>query len=231
MKLILTCEHAFNAIPDEYSHLFAGAEEVLNTHRGYDPGAFDLFEAVSGLANFGAYQKTSRLLVEVNRSENHPQLFSEFSAELTNEEKQEVLEQYYFPYRESVATKIEDFIEKGERLVHFSVHSFTPELDGEIRDADIGLLFDPARSAEEEFCTLLKKRLQQENPELKIRFNYPYLGKSDGLTTFLRSNFPNNYSGIELEVNQKFVQNNKMDERLKMAIFDSLKATLQMIEK
>ncbi|MDT0685756.1 N-formylglutamate amidohydrolase [Autumnicola psychrophila] len=227
MKIIVTCEHAFNAVPKEYLDLFVGAEETLNTHRGYDPGAYNLFEAVSELANFGAYQKVSRLLVEVNRSEDHPQLFSEFSGSLSKEEKQEILERYYFPYRKSIATKIEDFIQKGEGVLHFSVHTFTPELNGEVRNADIGLLFDPERPAEEEFCTLFKNRLHQEAPELKIRFNYPYLGKSDGLITFFRTHFQKSYSGIELEVNQKFVNGYRLDEQLKMAIFNSLEATIQ----
>lgn len=37
--------------------------------------------------------------------------------------------------------------------------------------------------------------------------NYPYLGKSDGFTTSLRKQFPFQYIGIELEINQKSLQN------------------------
>jgi len=39
-----------------------------------------------------------------------------------------------------------------------------------------------------------------------VRRNYPYAGKSDGLTAFLRRRFPAEvYIGIELEINQKYV--------------------------
>jgi len=55
-----------------------------------------------------------------------------------------------------------------------------------------------------------------------VRFNYPYLGKADGFTTYLRKQFPANYMGIELEVNQAFSVENKMPESLKNSLFTSV---------
>lgn len=41
---------------------------------------------------------------------------------------------------------------------------------------------------------------------MRVRRNYPYAGKADGLTSHLRQRFPSNvYAGIEVEVNQRFV--------------------------
>jgi hypothetical protein len=38
-----------------------------------------------------------------------------------------------------------------------------------------------------------------------VRRNYPYVGYSDGLTTYLRTRFDDRqYSGIELEINQRY---------------------------
>ena len=43
-------------------------------------------------------------------------------------------------------------------------------------------------------------------PNLRVRRNYPYAGKGDGLTSYLRQQFsPAAYVGIELEINQKIV--------------------------
>jgi len=227
VKLILTCEHAFNTIPQEDQALFINAQEILESHRGYDPGAFDLFNELKDLADFSSYHETGRLLVEVNRSKGHSNLFSEFTKKLSGTSKTKLLDQYYFPYRDSVEKQISNLIGKGEKLLHFSVHTFTPNLNDEIRNTDIGLLYDPARSAEKEFCINFKRNLKDQNPELKIRFNYPYLGKADGFTTYLRKRFPENYMGIELEVNQKFVNNNKMNSGLKEQIFSALKTSLK----
>lgn len=227
MKLVVTCEHAFNKIPPEYSDLFEGAEAVLNSHRGYDPGAFDLYDALSELADFSRATAMSRLLVEVNRSVGHQHLFSEFTKKLSSEEKEELLSEYYFPYRNSVEEKIAEFIESGHEVWHLSVHSFTPEMNGEIRKGDIGLLYDPSRRTEKKISAEMKNILQEQRPDLKIRFNYPYLGTADGFTTYLRKKFPKNYVGIELEVNQKFPENNQMPDWLKSAVFSSVNEVLK----
>jgi len=215
--LILTCEHGGNEIPPDYLPLFETAKQVLDSHRGYDPGALDLFKALQDLAWFQKFHTVSRLLVELNRSLHHPQLFSEFTKKLPSEEKKKILQEYYFPYRSAVEDHIQKCLFQGENVLHLSIHSFTPQLNGEVRNADIGLLYDPAREAEKEICTRLRSLLLQENRALKIRFNYPYRGKADGFTTYLRKKFPSNYAGIEIEVNQKYVENNHLESRLKNA--------------
>ena len=227
MKLILTCEHAGNEIPVEFRHLFPEGSEVLDSHRGYDPGAFDLFTHLKQLSDFRHFQSTGRLLVEVNRSLHHPNLFSEFSKKLSDEAKNEILKKYYFPYRNEVEKNIADVLEKGGKVFHFSIHSFTPRLNGVVRNADIGLLYDPARKEEKRISAALKEQLLKSNPKLKVGYNYPYLGKADGFTTYLRKKFPIDYIGIELEMNQKFVSGNKMDASIKDAVFEALSRVLE----
>ena len=220
--LILTCEHAGNEIPEAYASYFSRAEAVLKTHRGYDPGALDLFRELSALAIFQQEYMISRLLVEPNRSLGHEQLFSEYTAQLQETQKEKILHEFYLPYRNYIESRIGDLISGGKEVLHISVHTFTPELNGETRNADIGILFDPARKGEEEFSKMFQKCLFQQDSNLKVRFNYPYLGVDDGFTTYLRERFPKQYLGIELEVNQKFVKNNTMDKRLKNVIFEAL---------
>src|SRR3954454_18838003 len=51
-----------------------------------------------------------------------------------------------------------------------------------------------------------RKRWRHWAPELRVRRNYPYAGKGDGLTSHLRVRFAQcDYVGIELEVNQGIV--------------------------
>ena len=45
--------------------------------------------------------------------------------------------------------------------------------------------------------------VERRAPALRVRRNYPYTGKSDGLTAYLRRRFDaDRYLGIELEINQ-----------------------------
>lgn len=227
MKLILTCEHGGNEIPSEYSPLFKGAEKILNSHRGYDPGALDLFKELQEFAAFEKYQTVSRLLVELNRSLHHPQLFSEFTKGISSEDKKKILEEYYFPYRKAGEEKIAEYLKAGENVLHLSIHSFTPQLNGKVRNADVGLLYDPSRTMEKQACRRLKDLLLQEDGALKVRFNYPYLGKADGFTTHLRKRFPENYAGIEIEVNQKYVKQDHLDAHLKRSLSEAISEVIK----
>lgn len=225
MKLLLTCEHASAEIPRGYQYLFKEEPSVLKTHEAYDPGAFDLFKDLEELADFSFYHSTGRLLIEVNRSEHHPKLFSRFSRKLDKAARKQVTNNFYFPYRNRVEEQIKILIQNGEKVLHLSIHSFTPVLNGEERNCDIGLLYDPSRNSEKQFCKDWKKYLQ-ENSDYKVRMNYPYLGKADGFTTHLRKKFEKSFSGIELEVNQKFAREDKMDAVLKTIIKKSLQKLL-----
>lgn len=233
LKLILTCEHAGNEIPISYKGVFRDAEKILQTHRGYDPGAMDLYLQLQELAASSFYHTTSRLLVEVNRSKNHPQLFSSFTKPLPEKQKKEILENYYFPYRKKVEEEISKLLAKKQAVLHLSVHSFTPELNGKKRKTDIGLLYDPSRPEEKQLCKNLKLKILQFSPDLTVRFNYPYLGRADGFTTYLRKRFPVNYMGIEMEVNQKFADlagNSYTALVIKSTIFEALKKMLSSIK-
>jgi predicted N-formylglutamate amidohydrolase len=70
-------------------------------------------------------------------------------------------------------------------------------------------------------------------PDLRLRRNYPYQGRADGLTASLRRHHPDAaYVGIELEVNQRFVdQRGAAWERLRTMLVDSLKKALAAVAK
>lgn len=209
-RWILSCEHGGNQIPAEYAALFRGADALLASHRGWDPGALALYAQLTPLADFSLSSTTSRLLVELNRSLHHSALFSAQSKILAEEKKQEVLREYYHPYRKQLEKAVGEFIASGESVLHISIHSFTPVLNGEVRTADLGLLYDPARNREKGFCRAWKKSLLKHLPEFRTRFNYPYKGTADGFTTHLRKKFPHHYAGIELELNQKWMNQDKV---------------------
>lgn len=222
MKLVLTCEHGGNTIPNKYRTYFKNYEAVLNTHRGLDFGALDVFNHLQPLSSFSHYSETSRLLIELNRSLHHKNLFSEFSKLLSENDKAALITLYYSEYRDTVEGSIKKYIEANKKVLHISVHSFTPVLDNVERHCDLGLLYDSTRKNESSFCKQFKKELLQEDGNLNVRFNYPYLGKADGFTTYLRKRFPENYIGIELEINQKFSKNNKINSVLKSHLYAAL---------
>ncbi|WP_299155506.1 N-formylglutamate amidohydrolase [uncultured Christiangramia sp.] len=222
MKIVITCEHATNAIPPEYVYLFEEQKDVLNTHEGYDPGAYDLYKYLEPLSNASYAQDIGRLLIETNRSLHHPKLYSRFSKILEHSKKSEIIEKHYSPYRRHVENLILDFHKLNHTILHLSIHSFTPVLDDIERNCDIGILYDPKVRLEQEWSEQFKRSLTDKS-KYRVRKNYPYYGKADGFTTYLRKVFTENYIGIEIEVNQKFVFKNKMNVSLKETIYNSVK--------
>jgi predicted N-formylglutamate amidohydrolase len=200
-RWLFTCEHGGYAVPANHAALFRGADEVLRSHRGWDPGALEVFDAVSpGLGDASFAVTTTRLLIDTNRSLHHPRVFSEFTRPLSRAARADIVARWWRPWREAVAGTIAGWLDAGLPVQHFSVHSFTPVLDGRIRNADIGLLYDPSRPAEREFCAGLGARLAERG--WRVRMNYPYRGVADGHTSALRRHFGPGYAGIELEFNQ-----------------------------
>lgn len=205
--LIITCEHGGNEVPPAYAQLFAGHEALLPTHRGWDPGALELAQQMARAFDAPLFAATTtRLLIDLNRSIGHRQLHSEASRGVSLPARREIAALYYRPHRDAVESEVASRIDGGERVLHVASHSFTPELDGLVRQADVAWLYDPRRAGELEFASQWLAALKERRAELKLRRNYPYQGKGDGLTSLLRKRYsPQSYVGIELEVNQRFV--------------------------
>lgn len=198
-RVILSCEHGGNGVPREYAPLFRGKKALLRSHRGWDPGTLELGRYLRrrfGWPLFAA--TTTRLLVELNRS---GKIFSEITRRLPEEQKERLLERHWRPHRE----RVEAEVRRGGRVLHLALHSFTPVFAGRVRDVDVGILYDPARPREAAFARAWQRALLARRKDLRVRLNRPYRGWTDGLTTHLRTRFPDRrYAGIELEVSQRF---------------------------
>jgi predicted N-formylglutamate amidohydrolase len=226
---VITCEHGGNRIPARYLPLFRRRRTLLDSHRGYDPGALVMARTLASA--FGAplvISTVSRLLIDLNRSIGHARLFSEVTRNLPADARSQIVERYYRPHRVQVEGLVTQAVSCGRRVTHISSHSFTPVLNGIVRGADVGLLYDPARHRETTLCACWKAALAATEPRLRVRRNYPYAGKGDGLTAHLRRTFPpESYVGVELEVNQRLVfAGGHSWTALRRALIDSLRAAV-----
>ena len=205
-RLVLTCEHGGNKIPAAYARLFRGADDVLASHRGWDPGALTLARLLAKRLHRPLLPVTwSRLFVEANRAPHNPKIWSRFTKGLPKEERERILARYWRPHRTEVEDAVAAAARRG-RVVHVAVHSFTPELDGEVRNAEVAFLYDSRRKREAALCRRWAEILHEIDPKLRLRHNYPYSGASDGLTTWLRKRHPETrYLGVEIELNQALV--------------------------
>ena len=217
MKLMLTCEHASNRLPAAFKK--AVPAKVIETHRAYDIGAVQVFRKLVKFAKpeFSCEGKISRLFVDLNRTITNKAAFSEYYETLETCDKAAAdkataqATAYWTEYRANIEKFVAKNIDSNSKvrkndvaIVHLGIHSFTPVLNGKVRNTDIGILYDPARPQERTYANVIKDEIKRLYPTMKVHFNYPYKGTSDGLTTTLRKKFGPRYVGIEIEINQKF---------------------------
>lgn len=227
---VVTCEHGGNRIPAAYVDLFHGWQARLSSHRGYDRGALIMARDLAAALQAPLVTSTvSRLLVDLNRSLSSPQAWSDATRALSPTSKQAIVSRHYAPYRQRLMNTVAEAVAAGQRVIHVSSHSFTPVLDGQVRNADIGLLYDPARPGEVALAARWKAALAEHSAELRVRRNYPYHGKNDGLTTAMRRCFaPSEYVGIEIELNQALVlAQPRLWRQLRRAVVTTLASALR----
>jgi predicted N-formylglutamate amidohydrolase len=219
-RLVLACEHASAAVPDEYDGLGL-SDEQLADHIGWDIGAATLTEALSKeLSAPAVLSAVSRLLVDCNRDLTDHDLIPAQShgvvipgnATIDDAERTERLDRFYDPYHRAV----DDALACHPDALLLSVHSFTPSLNGRDRRFEVGVLFDEFA----ELAAQLAKRLTLTG--FAVRMNEPYSGL-EGLIFSARSHgCRHRRPYLELEVNNRLLRT----EREALAIAHRLAAQL-----
>ncbi|MGZ3711314.1 MAG: N-formylglutamate amidohydrolase [Bdellovibrionota bacterium] len=228
IALLITCEHSTYFIPPEFKRLFRGEEKLLRSHRGWDEGARGIAEHL-GLA-FKApliLGKHSRLLADLNRTADNNGVFSEWTRNLSENEKTSILRHHHLPHWEKVRSAVQKLSERGRYVLHIGVHSFVPVLHGHERSTDIGLLYDPARKLEDKLCRSLQKTLRRDT-DLAIHRNLPYRGTGNGLVMALRKEFAaSKYVGVELEVNQRCFRAKGVSAKATQALIEAIRKEIK----
>ncbi len=145
---------------------------------------------------------------------------------LPTAQRQQILQRYHQPYRKQVEEQLLQLLKTPGRLLHLSLHSFTPRLQGITRPCELGIMYDPARSAEADLARALRQQVQARDPRLRVRLNYPYRGASIYFQPFLRRRLRNRrYLALQLEINQKLPRRQTQRWlRFQQVLFDSLAA-------
>ena len=146
------------------------------------------------------------------------------------EEKQKLIDHYYLPFRQQIETLVKAQVDNGCQVLHLSIHSFTPELNGIVRNAGIGLLYDHARHGEQEVARIWRGLLLQQTPTYRVRMNYPYHGNTDSVTTSLRKHYTeHDYLGFEVESNQALLMDKESRHQVAKALSSSLQELVQLL--
>lgn len=223
LPLVLTCEHASCAVPEPYANLGL-APATLRDHIGWDIGAAAVTEGLAKqLAAPAVMSEVSRLVIDCNRGLSDADLIVEESdrvvvpgnVAISRDEREHRVARYYEPYHAAV----DEVVAAHAGALLFSVHSFTPSIQGVDRPFDIGVLFD---SFEDE-ARVLGSALA--NAGLRVRYNEPYSGM-DGLIYSARTHgLRHRRRYLEIEINNGIIR----DQAGVTSIADQLATALRRI--
>jgi predicted N-formylglutamate amidohydrolase len=210
--LVLSCEHASWTLPLGVD--LGVPDDVLKSQAGWDHGAYDiasrLSEAVGLPVHHGHF---TRMFVDLNRPADHPDVIPTVSygapvpgnANLSAGDRASRLSVFHQPYWDAVRRDVQARLHDCKGVVHFSSHSFSPDLDPRARAFDVGVLYDPTHSFEAELSERLMFTLRAAG--LDVRANQPYSGTGPAVCTSLREEHAGQrYAGIELETSHAMTQ-------------------------
>lgn len=148
--LVILCDHARNALPDEYGTLGLRKDE-FSRHIAFDIGAEALTEALARRLGVPAVLSGfSRLLIDPNRGEDDPTLVMRLSDgtvvpgnhPIDRAEIDKRLDRFHRPYHQAIDMVLDDCMASGTPPMVFSIHSFTPAWKGVPRPWHAAMLWD-----------------------------------------------------------------------------------------
>jgi len=179
LPVLLVCDHASNRFPCSLGTM--GLEYLDRvSHIALDIGANAVAEALAD--NLGATAvlcQYSRLIVDCNRNLIDDSAFLECSDgvdvpgnhDLQENEKEKRASEIYWPYHNAIKNQIVRLNKHGIDPVVISIHSFTPVINGNDREWEIGVLWDKDSVTAKIFLTRLVEA------GYVVGDNKPYSGK------------------------------------------------------
>lgn len=205
--LVLSCEHASWTLPPGVD--LGVAQDILQSQAGWDHGASDIASRLSEAVGLDVHAGLfSRMFVDLNRPAGHADVVPTVcygapvpgNTHLSPGDRAARLAAFHAPYWDAVRRDVAARLIDCDGVVHFSSHSFAPELDPHQRTYDVGVLYDPTHDFEAELSERLMFQLRAAG--LNVRANQPYTGTGPALCTSLREELAGQrYAGIELETN------------------------------
>ncbi|MBM74212.1 MAG: hypothetical protein CMK59_02320 [Proteobacteria bacterium] len=209
--ILLTAEHASNALPDGFS--WASEEAFLqNTHWAIDIGIQELIELLIPEISCAAVTATySRLYCDLNRDPARSDLIRteaqgveiSFNQNVSEEECKNRLEHCHQSYHGAIDRYLNNRRKTQMPKILISLHSFTPIWDHKLRTMDVGVLFCEPSPLVDLFAQAWS------NQGYFVELNEPYSGYSGLIYSAHRHGTHHKIPYIELEFNQTILSSPK----------------------
>ncbi len=228
--VVLICDHASPAIPAGLNDLGLAAD-ALGRHVAVDIGAADVTRSLSRRLDAPAVLAGySRLLIDLNRPLGDPESIPGVSdgtsvpgnRDLGEEEAAARGETFFWPYHRTISAVTAQMWQRGPAPAMFSIHSFTPSLDGEDRQWDIGVLWNRDPRLARPLIQSLRRR-----DALQVGDNEPYSGRQKAHTIDLHAG-AQGLANCAVEIRQDHLETRQSADHWAEILGDALEDILTM---
>ena len=207
IPVLLVCDHASCRFPRALGDM--GLDPFARRcHLAVDIGAGPLTETLArSLGVTAVLHNYSRLVVDCNRQLMDPSAFLEYgdgilvpgNRNLHKDDKERRANSLYWPYHGAIGEQVERLKTSGPLPALVSIHSFTPVLNGESRDWQMGVLWDSDEKTRDIFLEGLR------GAGYRVGSNEPYSGKAPQDFTIDHHAEENDLPHVGIEIRQDLV--------------------------
>jgi predicted N-formylglutamate amidohydrolase len=206
----IVCDHASNRIPERYKS-FGFAEDAVQTHIAWDPGALPVARLLSATLDAPLlWPDVSRLVIDCNRdlgarslivteSEGRP---VPANVGLSDGERSRRIELIHTPYHAAIDACLKRRLAAGRPTMLIAIHSYTPVYLGKSRPWQIGIVFGEDRR----LADLLIGELKTD-PSLRVGINEPYSPADQVYYTVERHAGPSRLPAAMIEIRNDEIGN------------------------
>lgn len=211
---LFSCEHATCAVPEAYRDLLRGAEDVVQSTEGWEPGSLTLGQAFAMKFRTPlVHGDVTRLLIDLEKDGD--ERWSRFSMKLPESTRIKMAERHEKPFRTMLRQRIAEDLRRHAAVLHVMLHT-DAQTDGRVTlETPEGALLA------EKYAAAWRARLVRD--ELDVRC-FRNVG-SQALGAVLSAEFPaEQYAQIRLAVSQSFFLEGRplRWETLKKLLLESL---------
>lgn len=128
--ILISCDNATCAVPEAYREVFRGAEDVVASTEGWEPGALNLGQAFAMKFRTPlVHGDVTRLLIDLEQEGEAR--WSRFSLKLPEATRARVADRHETPYRTTLRQRINEDLRRHAAVVHVRVHT-DPATDGRV---------------------------------------------------------------------------------------------------
>ena len=191
---LFSCDDATCAVPEAYREIFRGAEDLVASVEGWEPGSLNLAQGFAMKFRTPlVHGDVTRLLIDFGKDGDAR--WSRFSVKLPEATRSKVVDRHERPYRLALSQRIAEDLRRHEALLHVMIHT-DPATEGKVM-----LETPPGAELAEKFAAAWRNRLAAADLDVR-HVRGVGLGALGG---YLTTAFPSvQYAQVRLAVSQSF---------------------------